>query len=195
MLLASRASAPSPDSQSSSRTTATGYRSVPYSVLPECHNRLKAAWWATRGEPDGAPTLSALVERIFVRWCEQLEKTHNDGHPFPPAPERPRGQRSAGAPARRSRAYYLPDVLHERLKATWWATRSLPDSKPLLSEVVEQQFLSEAVELEQRHNDGSPFPPAPARARGMSAAGLQRQADTQRQLWQSRRDEQAQEER
>lgn len=171
------------------RTTATGYRSVPYSVLADAHDRLKAAWWATRSQADGAPTLAALVERILTGFCERTEQLHNGGVEFPPAPAKAQGSRSASGTGRRARSYYLPSTLHERFKATWWATRNLPDGKPALNELIEGLFADEAFRLEEAHNEGRRFPAAPTRARGVSAEGARRQGDLQRQLWQSRRDE------
>jgi hypothetical protein len=55
------------------------------------HARLKAAWWATRDEPEGAPSLAGLVEISFLREAEQLEQLYNEGEPFPPAPARAQG--------------------------------------------------------------------------------------------------------
>lgn len=173
-----------------SRTTATGYRSVPYSVLADSHDRLKAAWWGTRSLSEGAPTLSALVERVFTTYSADAEARVNDGHSFPPAPARAQGARSVAAGSgRRARAYYLPASLHDRFKAAWWATRDQQTGKPALNELVESLFAAAAAHLEQMHNDGHRFPPAPARARGVSAEGAQRQGERQRQLWQARRDE------
>lgn len=163
---------------------------MPYSVLADSHDRLKAAWWATRSLSEGAPTLSALVERIFTTYSSDAEARDNAGHPFPPAPARAQGARSVGAGAgRRARAYYLPSSLHDRFKAAWWATRNRPTGKSALNELVESLFAAAAAHLEQEYNDGLRFPAAPARARGVSAEGAQRQGERQRQLWQARRDE------
>lgn len=163
---------------------------MPYSVLADSHERLKAAWWGTRSLTAGAPTLSALVERIFTTYCVQAEARWNDGHPFTPAPTRAQGARSVAAGSgRRARAYYLPSALHDRFKAAWWATRDQQTGKPALNELVETLFATAAAHLEQEHHAGHRFPPAPARARGVSAEGAQRQGERQRQLWQARREE------
>ena len=71
--------------------SATGYRSIAYRVPIALHARLKAAWWATRDEPDGAPSLAGLVERAFTEEAARLELLHNAGVEFPPAPESARG--------------------------------------------------------------------------------------------------------
>lgn len=190
--LTSRSPASDPDSDRSRRATATGYRSTPYFLQSALHERLKAAWWATRTQNDGAPTLSALVERIFLEHCASVEAEHNSGAPFPSAPQRAQGHRGAGRhPGRdyRARAYYIPTGLHERLKAAWWATRTRSDGAPTLSALVEELFATEAARLEAEHNGGASFPLAPARARGVNAEAAQRQGEWMRQEWQTRRDE------
>jgi hypothetical protein len=169
------------------RTTATGYRSVSYFLPAALHARLKAAWWATRDLGDGAPTLSALVERVFLAHVARLEEEHNDGRPFSEAPRRSQGSGGAVSEDHRYVAYYLPADLHARLKAAWWATRDA--TSPTLSTVVEQVFVSEASRLEARHNDGAPFPAAPESARGVSAAAARRQGEWMRREWEARRGE------
>lgn len=74
-----------------SGATATGYRSIAYRVPAALHARLKAAWWATRDEPDGAPSLAGLVERAFTAEACRLEARHNAGAEFPLAPNSARG--------------------------------------------------------------------------------------------------------
>ena len=169
------------------RTTATGYRSVSYYLPAALHARLKAAWWATRDCPDGAPTLSALVEGIFLEYVTRVELERNDGQPFPPAPRNAQGPRGAASEDHRLVAYYLPANLHARLKATWWALRDA--RTPALSSVVEALFVDTAATLEQRHNDGVPFPPAPDSARGVSRAAAVRQGEWMRREWEIRRGE------
>lgn len=164
---------------------------MPYFLSASLHQRLKAAWWATRSCSDGAPTLSALVERIFTEHCITVETARNGGLRFPPAPARAQGTRGAATnrDGYRARAYYLPAQLHDRLKATWWATRSSCVGAPTLSALVESLFTEEAVRLERRHNGGRRFPEAPERARGVSSTAAQRQGEWLRQEWQARRDE------
>lgn len=174
-------------SPSAARTTATGYRSVSYYLPAALHARLKAAWWATRDCPDGAPTLSALVEGIFLEYVTKAELEHNDGRPFPPAPRGAQGPRGRASAGHRLVAYYLPADLHARLKATWWALRD--GHAPTLSSVVEKLFLAAAAELEQRHNDGAAFPPAPDSARGVSKIAAVRQGEWMRREWETRRGE------
>ena len=169
------------------RTTATGYRSVSYFLPAALHARLKAAWWATRDCPDGAPTLSALVEGIFLEYVTRAELEHNQGAPFPPAPRNAQGSRGAASEGRRLVAYYLPADLHARLKATWWALRDA--RTPALASVVESLFVATVQTLEQRHNQGAPFPPAPESARGVSRAAAERQGEWMRREWEIRRGE------
>lgn len=66
----------------------------------------------------------------------------------------------------RTRSYYLPDDLHLRLKAAWYGTRELPDGAPAFTTLVSRLFALEAERLEQLHNEGARFPPAPDNARG-----------------------------
>jgi len=167
------------------RTTATGYRSQSYFLPAALHARLKGAWWATRDLSDGAPTLSALVEQIFVAETSRLELEHHGGNPFPPAPRGAQGNRGVASEDHRYVAYYLPANLHARLKAAWWATRD--ESTPTLSALVERAFVAEASRLEESHNGGAQFPPAPESARGVSAAAARRQGEWMRREWESRR--------
>ncbi|WP_152545292.1 hypothetical protein [Microbacterium sp. CH12i] len=169
------------------RTTATGYRSVSYFLPASLHARLKAAWWATRDLVDGAPTLSALVERIFVTEVSRLEQEHNAGAPFPEAPRGAQGHRGSSSEDHRYVAYYLPALLHTRLKAAWWATRSA--TSPTLSALVERVFVEEASRLEGSHNAGEVFSPAPDSARGVSVAAARRQGEWLRREWETRRGE------
>lgn len=180
------------------RITATGYRSVSYFLPASVRDRLKAAWWATRDEPDGAPTLSALVERVFGVHVSALELTHNSGAAFEAAPRLAQGLNPESSPRRAGTApteytyvaYYLPSELHSRIKAAWWALREQPGASPSLSALVERLLAAEARRLEQEHNAGDQFPPAPARARGVSSSAARRQGEWLRQEWQSRRGEQ-----
>lgn len=77
---------------SSAVVTATGYRTIAYYLPAELQERLKAAWWGTRDLDDGAPSLNALVELVLTQETERLEQAHNEGRPFPPAPEGARGR-------------------------------------------------------------------------------------------------------
>lgn len=156
-----------------------------YFLPAALHARLKAAWWGTRDLCDGAPTLSALVERIFLTYVTHVELEHNGGAPFPPAPRGAQGPRGASSADHRLVAYYLPADLHTRLKATWWALRNT--RTPALSSVVETLFTEAAAELEQACNGGAPFPPAPDSARGVSRAAASRQGEWMRREWETRR--------
>ncbi|WP_141677804.1 hypothetical protein [Microbacterium oleivorans] len=174
------------------RASATGYRSFSYFIPTALHIRLKAAWWATRDEVDGAPSLAGLVEVAFAREACHLEKTYNEGNPFPAPPPRARGANPRGASGLGHQAYYLPVDLHSRLKAAWWATRDENDGAPSLAGLVAAAFELEADRLEKTYNAGEPFPPAPARARGSSRAAAQRQGEWLRGEWERRREIQAQ---
>ena len=178
---------PGAESSAIARTTATGYRSVSYFLPASLHARLKGAWWATRELADGAPTLSALVERIFIAETTRLELEHNDAQPFPPAPRGAQGNRGATSTEHRYVAYYLPADLHARLKAAWWGTRST--AVPTLSALVETVFITEATRLEEHHNAGATFPAAPDSARGVSGAAARRQGEWLRREWEIRRGE------
>lgn len=179
-------------------TSATGYRSVPYFLSDTVHERFKAAWWGSRDRPDGAPTLSSLVERSFIAWCDTVEAEFNDGESFDPAPPRAQGVNPASSNRRagteesdyRTRSYYLRIALHQRLKAAWWGLRQDPAGYPSLSLLVEAIFEATSSRLENAYNNGAPFPPAPARARGTSAEAAQRQGEWLRREWQQRRDQQ-----
>jgi|TARA_B100000678_G_scaffold123912_1_gene103624 hypothetical protein len=167
--------------------SATGYRSIAYFLPVALHARLKAAWWSTRDEPEGAPALAGLVEVAIGRETNRLEQLYNAGSPFPPAPDRAQGVNPRGAAGYRHQTYYLPVALHARLKAAWWSTRDEPEGAPALAGLVEVAFMREADRLEQLYNEGAPFPPAPAKARGISRAAAQRQGEWLRGEWERRR--------
>ena len=97
-----------------------------------------------------------------------------------------------GAAGYRHQTYYLPVALHARLKAAWWSTREEPEGEPALAGLVEVAFMREADRLEQLYNEGAPFPPAPAKARGVSRAAAQRQGEWLRGEWERRRQAQTQ---
>lgn len=105
-------------------------------------------------------------------------------------PPRPAGR--ASATGYRSFSYFIPTALHTRLKAAWWATRDEAEGAPSLAGLVAASFEREADRLEHLYNEGAPFPPAPARARGISRAAAQRQGDWLRGEWERRREIQAQ---
>lgn len=89
----------------------------------------------------------------------------------------------------RTIAYYLPAALQDRLKAAWWATKDLEDGAPSLNALVELVLTQEAERLEQAHNAGEPFPPAPEGARGINRVAAERQGEWQRAEWARRREE------
>lgn len=69
------------------------------------------------------------------------------------------------APESRLQGFWIRTSDHERLKAAWWATQTVPTLGALISEIE----CAEANRLEQDFNDGQPFPPAPRGARGRKA--------------------------
>ena len=167
--------------------SATGYRSIAYFLPVALHSRLKAAWWATRDEAEGAPALAGLVEVAIGHEADRLEQLYNEGAPFQAAPTRAQGVNPNGAAGYRHQTYYLPVALHARLKAAWWATKDKPEGAPALAGLVEVAFEREASHLEQLYNEGVAFPPAPAKARGISRAAAQRQGEWLRGEWERRR--------
>jgi len=163
----------------SPRATANGYRSQSYYLSDDLHRRIKAAWWATRTQSDGAPSLSLLVSRLLETESLRLEREHNAGKRFPAAPTSARGRRSEHLSGHRSRTYYLTSDLHDRIKAAWWATQEQPSLSILVAALLEV----EAGRLERAHNAGEPFPPAPASARGVDPEAARRQGQFMTNLW------------
>lgn len=104
---------------------------------------------------------------------------------------RPARRRTAKTTATgyRTIAYYLPAALQDRLKAAWWGTRELDDGAPSLNALVEKVLAQEAERLEQAHNAGQPFPPAPEGARGINRVAAERQGEWLSAEWARRREE------
>lgn len=149
------------------------------------HPRLKAAWWATRGQEDSAPTLGLLVTQAFDRAVIQLQNEHNAGAPFPPgsATLRHRGGRGD----HESRSYFLPVSTHQRLVDAWAATRTTAAGAPSVSNLAARILAAEAERLERTHNSGAPFEPAPRGARGVNPAAARRQSEAMSEAWRRRR--------
>lgn len=97
------------------------YKPQAYYLPIELHERLKAAWWATRDEPepDGAGSLGNKVVRLFEIECERLEQKFNGGKPFPPAPKNARGISGEGTQRQR-----------EFMEEYWSARREGTGDKP-----------------------------------------------------------------
>lgn len=72
---------------------------------------------------------------------------------------------SPDAPESRLQGFWIRTADHERLKAAWWATQTVPTLGAMISEIE----ISEAARLEREFNDGKPFEPAPRGARGRKA--------------------------
>lgn len=78
----------------------------------------------------------------------------------------------------RPHAYYIQDASHERLKAAWWGLIQRGQTAPRsLSALVEDLILHEAQRLEEEHNNGEPFDPAPQHARVVDPNGVKRQSE------------------
>lgn len=65
------------------------------------------------------------------------------------------------------KTYYLPEGLHPRLKAAWWATQEQPTLGALVAEIFDR----EASRLEAEYNMGHPFPPASSSLSARAARG------------------------
>jgi hypothetical protein len=150
------------------------------------HERLKNAWYATRI----APTLSMLAATTFEEEVSRLEREYNEGRPFPAPPANARGRSSReSTEGYRNHGYFHSTALHERMKAAWWGTRDIADTGASLSAFVARLITAKADQLEREHNEGRPFPPAPAGARGVDPEAARRQSEKLSQLWQQRRDD------
>lgn len=166
-------------------TPTTSNRLRGYFLPMGLHARIKAAWWATRDTADSAPTLASLVAQLLKDGAVSLEQRYNDGEPFPPAPDGARG-RALAEGEQRNHSYFLPDAVHARAKAAWWATRDRDGGYPSMSSMVAALLTAEASRLEAKYNDGTPFPEAPAGARGVDPAAARRQAEMMSSLWAER---------
>lgn len=67
-------------------------------------------------------------------------------------------------PARVKVQSYMTAEVAERAKNAWWWSRNEPDGFETFSDLVEDAVQRAMVDLEQRHNDGRPFPARPARS-------------------------------
>ncbi|WP_292726560.1 hypothetical protein [Microbacterium sp. UBA837] len=170
---------------STTPSPATGNRLRGYFLPVGLHARIKAAWWGTRDTADAAPTLASLVAQLLVAGAGRLEDRYNDGEPFPAAPEGARG-RALGDGEQRNHSYFLPDAVHARAKAAWWATRDRDAGYPSMSSMVAALLTEEATRLEEKYNAGAPFPEAPIGARGVDPEAARRQAEMMASLWAER---------
>ena len=92
-----------------------------------------------------------------------------------------RSRRSTGY---RQRSYYIPDELHLRARNTWWWTQNRPGGLQTLSELVETSMAGLVAAMEEIHNKGKPFPPAPDTVRsGPSPGGAARQKEAMKAYW------------
>lgn len=73
------------------------HESHSYFLPVSTHQKLVDAWAATRTTADGAPSVSNLAARILAAEADRLERMHNSGEPFDPAPRGARGVNPAAA--------------------------------------------------------------------------------------------------
>lgn len=101
--------------------SAKRYKPQAYYLPVELHERFKAAWWATRDEPepDGAGSMAIKVERLLSAEAARLEERYNAGQPFPSAPRRARGISPAGTQRQR-----------EHMEEYWSARRESGEGHP-----------------------------------------------------------------
>jgi hypothetical protein len=92
------------------------------------------------------------------------------GEPGDSAPKR----RNRTSPDRVQRSFYLPRDLVDRARAAVRATSGAPDEAYNLSELVGRVLAAEVRRLEQRYNDGNPFPPVDSVPPGPGPAGVER---------------------
>ncbi len=85
-------------------TRSSGYRSRTYYLPDDLHFRIRNAWWHTQTEPDGHDSISELVAFALLPVVEELEASHNSGHPFPEIPERRRPKAGPSGRARQAQA-------------------------------------------------------------------------------------------
>lgn len=147
------------------------------------HQRLKAAWWATRE----MPTLSALVSSLIRDEAARLEDKFNKGSRFPAAKASLSSRATRGG-ARQRHTYYIPADVHTRLVAAWVATKDTEQAAPSVSALVSQLLEDEAMRLEREHNAGAIFSPAPDRARGVDPDAARRQGTMMAEIWRNRRE-------
>lgn len=88
---------------------------------------------------------------------DDLEQLLGSGPPPPPPPP---ARKAPSAAARKMNAYVDPEVQEAIKRAQFW-TQTQPEGYRTFSDLVEDVLRAKAEELQQRYNDGQPFPEIP----------------------------------
>jgi Centromere-binding protein ParB C-terminal len=88
--------------------------------------------------------------------------------------EAPRPRRNRTSPDRVQRSFYLPRELVDRARAAVRATQGEDGEAYNVSELAGRGLEAEVRRLEERYNDGKPFPPVASVPSGPSPAGVER---------------------
>lgn len=83
-------------------------------------------------------------------------------------------RRNRTSPDRVQRSFYLPRELVDRARAAVFATRAEPGEAYNVSELAGRALEAEVRRLEEKYNDGAPFPPVDTVPSGPSPAGVER---------------------
>lgn len=84
------------------------------------------------------------------------------------------GRRNRTSPDRIQRSFYLSRELVDRARAAVRATMTEPGEAYNVSELAGRGLAAEVCRLEERYNDGKPFPPVDSVPSGPSPAGVER---------------------
>lgn len=85
-----------------------------------------------------------------------------------------RRRRNRTSPDRVQRSFYLPRELVDRARAAVFATMAEPGEAYNVSELAGRGLEAEVRRLEEKYNDGKPFPPVDTVPSGPSPAGVER---------------------
>jgi hypothetical protein len=83
-------------------------------------------------------------------------------------------RRSRTSPDRVQRSFYLSRELVDRARAAVWATMAEPGEAYNVSELAGRGLMAEVRRLEEKYNEGRPFPPVESVPSGPSPAGVER---------------------
>ena len=106
--------------------------------------------------PNASPTL---------RWVTDLSGKSNTDR---------RARTARTSPDRVQRSFYLPRDLVDRARAAVWATMREEGEAYNVSELAGRALEAEVRRLEERYNDGKPFPAVDSVPSGPSPAGVER---------------------